>query len=514
VRRYCAIGDIIMASGVARKLAPVTLQCHPRVAELFAGDNEVKAVGWHPGPDAPGCHIDLDMSYEGHVDQMTVPTQVLMARKAGLSDFSNLTPVLVASEDIRARVRQDWGHLPRPWIVVCPRSQMSRARTVSDFVWEMVPDGRTWFWIGIHVAAPKGFTHVNTDDLKYMLALLAEADLLVTVDSGPMHMAAAVGTPLVAITQSYRSDLQLTDQRDFRMVGRTDLTCLNCHERFCPIDRENPPCGMVDPKMIRDAANAMIQAYSGDAITAVIPVYKPKVARLEACIEYALKYVQEIVVSIDGDGVIPRTTFNGDPRIKWVSNPTGQRRGYGKTCNFGARHANGRFLLFLNDDVYLQPDTISKMKAAIQPDRVGGVGCLLRYPDGTLQHAGTGRSDGLVGYGHLDWKQINPTIKQLTEIENVTHACFLVRREAFYDVLGYDERFDTYWEDNDLNLKLRQKGWKIMYEPNAWAIHEEHQTTDATGRTNEFYEHGKKLFEDKWRWYFRKNPSNQLGTFV
>ncbi len=50
-------------------------------------------------------------------------------------------------------------------------------------------------------------------------------------------------------------------------------------------------------------------------------------------------------------------------------------------------------------------------------------------------------------------------------------AAFLVRRSAFDQVGGFDEGFFFYAEESDLVARLRQAGWRILYEPSASVVH-------------------------------------------
>jgi GT2 family glycosyltransferase len=57
------------------------------------------------------------------------------------------------------------------------------------------------------------------------------------------------------------------------------------------------------------------------------------------------------------------------------------------------------------------------------------------------------------------------------EVDWVSGACMVVRREAMQAVGGFDERFFLYWEDTDLCKRIRDAGWKVVYFPAAKVIH-------------------------------------------
>lgn len=502
IHRDSAIGDVIMASGIVRKLAleghDASLWCRDVIAPLFEQDECVLTVeSEQAGQDL----VDLNGVYEGHPDIKTVPKPVLMANKCHVEPF-NITPVL--------RYAPMSSGLSHPRIAISPRSNSWAVRTVPKSIWEKVNANATLIWVGSD-DAPKHMVDAKCRNIRQLASVIASCDGMISVDTGPMHIAAALGKPVMAIGQACAPDLHLRDQRDFRTIS-TGLSCLNCHLGKCPVNELSPPCGTIDPFLISDAIDQMVETMNGKKVSAIIPIYKPNVARLNECLKAALPQVQEIIIGIDGDGIKPNGVIT-DHRIKWVSNPTGQRRGFGKTCNHAARHSTGTYLLMLNDDVFLDPYAVANMMDVMLNDpKVGVVGAFLLYPDGRIQHGGTFRSTSSAGWGHIDHRGNTQTIKSVTEMENVTHACALIRRRAFYDVLGYDEEFDCYWEDNALNLAIRQAGYKVMYQPGAKAIHHESQTTSPM--KNELAAKGQKVFEKKWLWYFEKNRNNQMGVFA
>jgi N-acetylglucosaminyl-diphospho-decaprenol L-rhamnosyltransferase len=60
---------------------------------------------------------------------------------------------------------------------------------------------------------------------------------------------------------------------------------------------------------------------------------------------------------------------------------------------------------------------------------------------------------------------------QATDVDWVSGACFLVRRDAFESVGGFDESYFMYVEDVDLCWRLRRAGWSVCYEPTASVTH-------------------------------------------
>jgi GT2 family glycosyltransferase len=220
-------------------------------------------------------------------------------------------------------------------------------------------------------------------------------------------------------------------------------------------------------------------------VSAVIPVVKDS-PRLDKAIAAVRGQVNEVVISGDGK-------FNGSRNGCNTFPGDGTRTGFGATCNRGARYSTGEWILFLNDDCYLAPDAVSKM-FEVATSGVAAVGCLTRYPDGTIYHGGTRRQGS--NFGHIDHGKTVASITKPTEMEFVNFAAALVRRSAFYEVGAFDSRFDCYSEDADLCLKLREAGWKVVYQPHATGIHEEGKSTSSDKQR--MLAEGAKLLADKW----------------
>jgi hypothetical protein len=138
--------------------------------------------------------------------------------------------------------------------------------------------------------------------------------------------------------------------------------------------------------------------------------------------------------------------------------------------------------------VVVEPTAIGRLAEflARTPD-VGVVGPRLRNPDGTLQ--GSARRDpspwtGLFGRqapltrlfpGNPVSRRELPALSHggsaPLDVDWVSGACLLARREAYERVGPLDERFFLFWEDADWCLRVRQAGFRVSYLPTAEATH-------------------------------------------
>lgn len=153
--------------------------------------------------------------------------------------------------------------------------------------------------------------------------------------------------------------------------------------------------------------------------------------------------------------------------------------------NFAARNCKGEYLLFLNNDTeVISEEWLSAMLEHAQRKEVGAVGCKLLYPDNTIQHAGvilgitgTPGQPGVAGHSHkhLSNSEIGyfgrPHI--IHNLSAVTAACVMIRKEVFEEVGGFNEELVVAFNDVDLCLKIREKGYLIVYTPYAALYHHE-----------------------------------------
>ncbi len=521
VRRNLALGDIVSSLCVADKLIErghsVFFQAHS------AGHCLLKRHGRLAGYGTPDgfCHVDLDGAYESrpdrtsrHFSEMFVDSANRQLEKYGiqLGPPHNCTPSLHVSSNVMENRINAFKDYPKPWVFICPRSQTYQARTVPDPIWQAAASKiqGTKFWLGMH-PSPAHIVDLKAQHMDNVIEWLSVADLLVTVDTGPLHIAAALGIPCLALGQSSSPELHLSDQRDFQTIWPLgNLDCLNCQKLDCPKNFYTPPCQSFDPEQIAFWANQRLRSKYGDDVSAVISIYRPDVNTLNRCLSQVLPQVMEIVVAVDRTGLLPAGALQHQ-KIRYVTHRLANQ-GYGRKQNFAARHTNGKYLLLMNDDVFLEPDAVARMKEVCKPG-VGGVSNLLRYPDGTIYHAGKRRGPGERGWGHINYKQYHPDHNEPVEMENVCGACILVSRQAFYEIKGFDADFFLYAEDDDFALRMRQAGYKIMFTPHSVGTHLEHQSTEKTGNIGELVKQANTIFHRKWGDWLERNLYTIPGKF-
>lgn len=176
--------------------------------------------------------------------------------------------------------------------------------------------------------------------------------------------------------------------------------------------------------------------------------------------------------------------------------------GFGAGCNIAAQRARGEYLVFLNDDTVVHRGWLDALVATADdlPD-AGAVCSRLHFPDGRLQEAGCRilREPRTLQVGRGD-TSVDPALLDRRDVDYGSAAALLVRKAAFMEVGGFDVGYGPgYFEDADLRLRLRSRGWRIVYEPNAVVDHLQSGSTNADGWFREFaYFKGAHEFDTRW----------------
>jgi len=173
---------------------------------------------------------------------------------------------------------------------------------------------------------------------------------------------------------------------------------------------------------------------------------------------------------------------------------------FSKINNFAVTEAEGEYIIFLNNDTeIISQDWIERMLEHSQGSTIGAVGVKLLYPDNTIQHAGV-----LMGVGTLtahafegfprDHVGHNGLLQTVHDCSAVTGACMMIRKKLFQEIGGFDEYLAYAFNDIDLCLRLRRKGYSIVYTPYAELYHYTNVTRPYTVHVEEI-----RYFIERWR---------------
>lgn len=178
--------------------------------------------------------------------------------------------------------------------------------------------------------------------------------------------------------------------------------------------------------------------------------------------------------------------------------------GFIKNCNKASKFAKGQYLLFLNNDTQVQPEWLVYFFNIIEKDnKVGLIGPKFIYPDGKLQEAGGIIWNDASGwnYGKFDDPE-KPEYNYLKEVDYISGACILIKKELWNEIGGFDQRYSpAYFEDTDLAFEVRERGYKVLYQPKSRVVHFEgvsHGTNTSSG-IKKYQNINRTKFLEKWK---------------
>ena len=164
-----------------------------------------------------------------------------------------------------------------------------------------------------------------------------------------------------------------------------------------------------------------------------------------------------------------------------------RNEGYTSALNKAIVKTRGKYIAVLNPDTILENRSIINLISSFEKDSaIGIVGPKVINEDGTFQKScrrGLAKPKAVFSYflglsnkfsknknftgyhlNHLDENETN-------EVYGVSGSCMIIKREVVNDIGYFDERYFAYQEDSDYCLMAINKGWKILYNPNAKVIH-------------------------------------------
>jgi GT2 family glycosyltransferase len=209
------------------------------------------------------------------------------------------------------------------------------------------------------------------------------------------------------------------------------------------------------------------------------------------------------------------------PWVRLIERSTNE--GFATGVNLGVRQTRAPFILLLNPDCVVDEQRLHELIAfAQQHPHAAIVGPRILNADGSVQGSArrfpglttafAGRSSWLTRRfpnNPLSRRNLPALDAQETplDVDWVSGACMLVRREALDQVGGMDERFFLYWEDADLCRRLTDVGWRIVYFPGATIVHAGGRSSIHAYRESLYAFHRSALF------LFRKHAAGPARLF-
>jgi GT2 family glycosyltransferase len=184
--------------------------------------------------------------------------------------------------------------------------------------------------------------------------------------------------------------------------------------------------------------------------------------------------------SVDGSAAEIRRRF---PQVRVID--AGYNSGFTGGNNIGYDHSSGKWVLFLNPDTIILDKAIDQlMERAVAIPNLGAIGPNVRNKDRTLQRS-VYRSPRLVGFvdafllnrlplysklfGYFGYRDADYANEM--EVDIVCGCCFAVPRPVLEEVGAFDKGYFIYYEEADLQERIRESGKKVVYTPAASIVH-------------------------------------------
>ncbi len=231
---------------------------------------------------------------------------------------------------------------------------------------------------------------------------------------------------------------------------------------------------------------------------------------LTECVRSVLASTSPVEVIVSDNGSLDssiaelRQTFAGESRLKIIENT--DNLGFAKANNKAIPFSRGNFILFLNPDCIIQPDTLARMLEIMDANpRAGMAGCLIRNPDGSEQ-AGCRRSVPTPWRTFIRLTKLSifakydsrfesyvqtglPMPEEPVEVEAISGAFMLVRRSAMEAVGVMDEGYFMHCEDLDWCMRFHQSDMDILFVPSVEILHVGGVCSSSRPISVEYYKH-------------------------
>lgn len=355
-------------------------------------------------------------------------------------------------------------------------------------------------------------------------SLVRGASALIGLDSGLSHMAASFAVPTVVLFSGFAEIRVWAPVGPRTIVLRTDTECAPCllpadtlcqHERRCMSAitpamvlealREVAECAQLKGLEVPAAApgagelafpSGTAQEGAGAAYAAS-RVRRPSAGAFEVFVpdlpveppHVAVSEVTVVFVTYNSGAVIARAVGsvpagcavvivdNASPEgVAWAADlprPAelvlkARNVGFGAACNAGARHAKSRYVLFLNPDAVLEPGAVEKLLAAAAT--YGAPAILM--PTIVSEGGRPMRKEGSVFEAVARSARLSPKEVAGDYCTRFVHgAAFMMERDTFLDMGGFDEAIFLYHEDDDLSLRAIARRIPITVIAEARAVH-------------------------------------------
>ncbi len=214
---------------------------------------------------------------------------------------------------------------------------------------------------------------------------------------------------------------------------------------------------------------------------AVVVVTHESAATIELCLKKLRRAIglRRIVIvdnaSTDATCVIVEKIQSEDPRISLVRNK--ENLGFAMACNHGASAVSQPWLVFLNPDAYVEPDTLSRLRdTAVQHVSAGLIGVNLISEQGEPDRAARRFDISLIALfknrANFDFVYMGrDPDKKVQTVEACSGAFMMMPSSLFHLIGGFDDGYRLHVEDLDICRRVRQAGYEVVVDNTVNVVH-------------------------------------------
>jgi GT2 family glycosyltransferase/ADP-heptose:LPS heptosyltransferase len=531
VHRHSALGDVLLITPILRELRrkyPLDeIVVSSALPDIIRGNPYADEIVESQTP-LPGFDETFVLEYETRPEEHIVEAYARIAQVS----VADRTPEIYLTQDERLAAAELLSRagipLDGPFCAMQVTSQwsvrnwpMARFKAVAK---ALEREGMCVVILGHerHPSVDFGVDLREQTTVRAVAAIIEKCALLITVDSGLMHIGYAFHRRVVALFGCTDPEKRVPDWA-LPSALYSDIVCRGCHHRQRPVPVRTPPqCPWESLRCMEQLSSEMVIAKARfeferarePVASIVIPHLRSET--LNACLSSIFRYGAdcsfEVVVVADGSPDESIRQLRGwRPHVRIVTLQPNQ--GFSRACNAGAEAARGKYVAFLNDDTTVTPGWLDEMVHLIGGNsEIGIVGPKLLYPENDrIQHCGTVINERQMGehiYGNLPSTFVRANRPRYYRA--LTGACLLIERD-FFLALG---EFETGYhgaggcEDTDLCFKVLKQGRMVAYCPSSVVYHHEGVTRGRRGEEHPEDMNNRALLRRRWEDYLTPDISD------
>ncbi|MBV6479464.1 MAG: N-acetylglucosaminyl-diphospho-decaprenol L-rhamnosyltransferase [Ignavibacteria bacterium] len=187
------------------------------------------------------------------------------------------------------------------------------------------------------------------------------------------------------------------------------------------------------------------------------------------------------------------------PEVKIIYNDN--NNGFGSGCNIGVKQSSGKYCLIVNPDIEFRSNILKGMVDYMERDKeCGAIGVVLEDESGNMIYT-YNKFPGYfweyiqaIGFGsNLIIKRLNKKLlnskNEAVEVDWLIGAFILIKRSIYEKINGFDENFFLYYEDVDIQLRIKKAGYKIKCLKDYRVMHFERSSVRSYEGENLYFYH-------------------------